>query len=366
MRTYYIGLDVDCKMTEVAVMLGSKVVRRERVATTIPSLRAVLGDLPGRKLVTLEEGPMAGWLYRNLRHDVEDLVVCDPRRNALIGGDGDKTDRDDAAHLAALLRGGYLRAVHHATDEGRVALKEAVALYHDRVREAVRQGHKLRARCRQHGLRPPGRVLRKKVAWRSWLGEVKNRSLRTGLDILWQGFNMCRRQVKASRGEMDRLSCSEAIVPLWQDWPGVGLVRSVTLLAYLDTPWRFGSVKKLWKYCGLGLMRVQSGTDRHGRPRAGVLKLCFLCNHRLKDVVMGMAVSAIGQGKNHWSEEYQRLLREGKSSELARHGVARKMLTGMWGQWKSLERDATKAAGGPAEEAWSPEKTDLAVSGGEK
>ncbi len=52
---------------------------------------------------------MAGWLYRNLKDNVDDLVVCDPRRNKLIACDGDKDDSIDAGKLAGLLRGGFLR-----------------------------------------------------------------------------------------------------------------------------------------------------------------------------------------------------------------------------------------------------------------
>jgi transposase len=349
MATHYIGLDVDGKMVEVAVEHRGRVVRRERVATTIPALREVLASVPGRKEVTVEEGPLAGWLYRQLHQDVDRLVVCDPRRNKLIDHDGDKSDRIDAAKLAALLRGGYLREVHHSTDLRRVALREAVALYHDRVREAVRQGHKLRARCRQHGLRPPGRVLREQASWQEWLAEAPSREVRTGLEILWLGFETAVRQVQLARREQARLSRSAGIVKLWQEWPGVGPVRAVTLLAYLETPWRFRSVKALWKYCGVGLVRTQSGTDRHGHPREGTLKLVWQCNRRLKDVVMGAAVSAIRQGGNRWSEEYERQLRAGRKADLARHAVARKMLSGLWGQWKSFERDARgRADGRPA------------------
>jgi len=32
---------------------------------------------------------VAGWLYRNLKDDVDELIVCDPRRNKLIACDGD-------------------------------------------------------------------------------------------------------------------------------------------------------------------------------------------------------------------------------------------------------------------------------------
>jgi len=340
MATYYIGADVDCKSVELAVEHGGRIVRRERVPTSILALRRFLAEVPGHKEMTIEEGILAGWLYRNLRGDVDRLVVCDPRRNKLITHDGQKSDPIDAGKLAALLRGGYLREVYHATDERRVALKDAVALYHDRVREAVRQGHKLRARCRMHGVRPPGRATRRSAHWRQWLSQVESTALAESLRILWIGFEATARQVRLARRQMTRLARPSEIVRLWQQWPGIGPVRAVTLLAYLDTPWRFRNAKALWTYCGVGLQKTQSGTDRQGRPRPGKLKLVWQCNRRLKNMVMGAAHSAIGQGRNRFAEAYRRLVEGGLSPSNARHTVARRMLTGMWGQWKCLERDA--------------------------
>ena len=87
--------------------------------------------------------------------EVDELIVCDPRRNRLISDDGDKADAIDAGKLAELLRGRHPRAVYHSENDQQVWLKQWVSLYHDRVREEVRQINKSRARCRMHGLRPP-------------------------------------------------------------------------------------------------------------------------------------------------------------------------------------------------------------------
>ena len=144
MSTSYIGADVDCRMTELAVEQNGEIVIRDRVPTDIKSLSSFLDSISGKKVMAIEEGSMSGWLYRNLKSKVEKFIVCDPRRNKLIYCDGDKDDSIDAAALASLLRGEYLREVYHTDDEKRLALKEAVALYHDRVRESVRQVNKLR------------------------------------------------------------------------------------------------------------------------------------------------------------------------------------------------------------------------------
>jgi len=48
--------------------------------------------------VTFEEGTSAAWLHDLLKPHVSRLVVCDPRKNALLK-DGSKSDRIDARKL---------------------------------------------------------------------------------------------------------------------------------------------------------------------------------------------------------------------------------------------------------------------------
>jgi transposase len=54
--------------------------------------------------VTFEEGTWAAWLYDLLKPHVQELVVCNPRRNALMK-EGNKSDKMDARKLAPRLMG---------------------------------------------------------------------------------------------------------------------------------------------------------------------------------------------------------------------------------------------------------------------
>lgn len=338
MATYYIGADVDSKMTELAIEKNEKIVRRYRVPTSIPAICEVLSSIEGKKHLTFEEGPMAGWLYRNLKDSVHELIVCDPRRNNLIACDGDKDDSIDSGKLAELLRGGYLRAVHQSQDMGRVVLKQWVSLYHDRVREAVRQINKIRGRCRMYGIRIPRRALRDKVIRCQWMTKLKERALAEQLSVLWIGFDTAAKQVQMSKRQLIRHSKAYEIIRYWSEVPGIALIRATTLLAYLDTPWRFSNEKKLWKYCGVGLQRTASGTDRRGRPNRGKLKLTWAVNRRLKAVVIGAAMSAINQKQNIFAFEYERMICNGLTASNARHAVARKLLSVLWAMWKTTNR----------------------------
>jgi hypothetical protein len=63
------------------------------VPTTIPAIYTVLSPVQRKKILAIEEGPMAGWLYRNLNEDVDKSIVSEPRRNKLITSEGNKDDK---------------------------------------------------------------------------------------------------------------------------------------------------------------------------------------------------------------------------------------------------------------------------------
>src|SRR5262245_40307157 len=152
-RCHYIGVDVHGAFCEMAVVNAQGVVvGRERTDTTISALAAVLENLPRPRSLVIEEGPLAGWLWRHLRPWLDEMTVSEPRRNRLIAQDGDKDDDIDAEKLARLLRGGFLKPVHQCVSLERAVFKQQVSLYHYRVRQRVREAQRLSALFRQHGL----------------------------------------------------------------------------------------------------------------------------------------------------------------------------------------------------------------------
>ena len=88
--------------------------------------------------VTFEEGTWSAWLYDLLRPYVKNLVVCDPRRNALLK-EGSANDRIDARKLAELLRANLLRSVYHG-QQGLRTLKELVRARVSTTRAIVGSG----------------------------------------------------------------------------------------------------------------------------------------------------------------------------------------------------------------------------------
>jgi hypothetical protein len=145
---------------------------------------------------------MAGWLYRNLHNCVDEMIVCDPKRNKYVYSDGDVDDQIAAEKLAQLLRGGYLRPVYHSIDEQRVELKQWVALYRDRVRSGVSQVNKIRAQCRMHGVRIPRAAVHNPDARETWLGQQDQPALASQLRLLWIGYDATRQQVKQAKNQL--------------------------------------------------------------------------------------------------------------------------------------------------------------------
>ena len=152
--------------------------------------------------------------------------------------------------------------------------------------------------------------------------------------MLWIGYDATAKQARMAKQRLIYLSKRYPIIRLWQKLPGVGIIRAVTIFAYIDTPWRFRKKNKLWKYCGIGLQRTTSGTDKKGKPKPARLQLPWATNRILKNAILGTAMTAINQKQNSFKTDYERMVLNGIISSNARHTVARKMLTVMWGMWK--------------------------------
>src|SRR5256885_13271693 len=126
--TKYIGMDVHKEATTIAVMnAAGKLVMESIVETKAATIVQFNEGLRGELYVTFEEGTWAAWLYDLLKPHVTKVVVCNPRKNALLK-DGSKGDKIDARKLAELLRGGYVKPVYHG-ENGLRTLKELSRSY---------------------------------------------------------------------------------------------------------------------------------------------------------------------------------------------------------------------------------------------
>jgi hypothetical protein len=121
-------MDVHKEAIVIAVLDGSgKLVMECVIETKAIMILDFLEGLWGSLHVTFEEGTWSAWLYDLIKPHVTELIVCNPRRNALLK-EGSKSDRIDARKLAALLRSNIVRSVYHG-EHGVRTLKELARSY---------------------------------------------------------------------------------------------------------------------------------------------------------------------------------------------------------------------------------------------
>ena len=83
--TKYIGMDVHKESISIAVMNATgKIVMESVIETKAGMILQFIDGLRGDLHVTFEEGTWAAWLYDLLKPHVTEVVVCNPRKIALL------------------------------------------------------------------------------------------------------------------------------------------------------------------------------------------------------------------------------------------------------------------------------------------
>jgi len=97
----YIGMDVHQATISVAVIDSQgQMIMESILETKASTILEFLAGLRGTLFVTFEEGTWAAWLYDLLKPHVAKVLVCNPRKNALLKH-GNKSDKIDARKLGA-------------------------------------------------------------------------------------------------------------------------------------------------------------------------------------------------------------------------------------------------------------------------
>jgi transposase len=258
----YIGLDVHKEAVAVAVLNGAgKLVMESIVETKASTLLDFLQGLRGELHVTVEEGTWAAWLYDVLKPHVAELVVCNPRRNALLK-EGSKSDKVDARKLAELLRSGMLRAVYHG-EPGLGTLRELARSYLTISKDQRRVMSRLKALDRSWGIPCSGKQVYTPRHGEQWLNKITQPGVRRRAELMYQqldGLSVVRHTV---RGELLAESRKHAAVKILRQIPLIGPLRATLLLALMQTPHRFRSKRQLWTYSGLAVETHDSAQHRY-------------------------------------------------------------------------------------------------------
>src|SRR5881409_733908 len=369
----YIGLDVHQATISVAVMDSrGKVVMESILETKASTILEFFAGLRGTLSVTFEEGTWAAWLYDLLKPHVAKVVVCDPRKNALLK-DGNKSDRVDARKLAELLRTNQVKPVYHGK-HGTRALKELGRSYLTLTQDSTRVMNRIKSVYRSWAIPCAGSSVYSRRHRAEWLAKLVEPGVRIRAEHLYQQLDSLEPVRQAARRELLRESRKHAAVKLLRQIPAIGPIRSALLVALLQTPHRFRTKRQLWAYSGFAVQTYDSGEYRmvrgklqRNRERITVRGLNRNHNHDLKNLLKGAAISAI-ERPGPLQDFYAALVEKGMRPSMARLTLARKIaaitLT-MWKKGVSFDPQTVAATSSLriAEEAPSIPRVPLLVVG---
>ncbi|HEV2728448.1 MAG TPA: transposase [Terriglobales bacterium] len=246
----YIGMDVHKETISIAVMNSAgKLLMESIIETKASTISQFFAGLRGDLRVTFEEGTWAAWLYDLLQAHVTEIVVCNPRKNALLN-DRNKSDRIDARKLADLLRGNYLKPVYHG-EHGLRMLKELSRTYLAVSKDLVRVMNRLKALYRSWGIAYSGKSVYAPSQREVWLNRIKEAGVRRRAEYFYQQLDTLLPLRKEVRRELLSESRKHSATEILRDIPTIGAIRSALLVALIQTPHRFRSKRQLWAYSGL-------------------------------------------------------------------------------------------------------------------
>jgi len=261
----YIGMDVHLRTTTVCILdENGRRVKMLSIQGPWQKVLSELGRIRGGWQVCFEASCGYGWLYEQLKRMAQKVVVAHPGQLRLIFRSKRKNDRVDAEKLAKLL---YLDEVPPVYVPS-VQVRSWRAMIEHRqtlLAERVRVKNRLRALLRTHGLVAP-RGLWTKAGRRWQAGQV----FPTEMDLLQRDLLLERlgsldAMMKRVEKALERLAGRDSGVQLLMEIPGVGIRTAEAVMAYVDDPQRFHSVKAAGGYFGLAPCQDQSaGKNRLG------------------------------------------------------------------------------------------------------
>jgi transposase len=343
----YIGMDVHKEAIVIAVLNdGGKLVMESIVETKASSILQFIHGLRGELHITKEEGTWAAWLYDLLKPHVHQVLVCDPRRNALLK-EGNKSDKVDARKLADLLRTGMLRPVYHG-EHGLRTLRELGRSYQTISQDLNRVMNRIKALYRGWSIRCAGTQVYAPRYREEWLGKIEHAGVRRRAELLYQQLDGLQALRRTVRPELLAESRKHKASKLLRQIPCIGPIRAARLIALMQTPHRFRSKRQLWTYSGLGIETHDSAQYRYvnrqlqrAKKPQQIRGLNRNHNHEMKDIFKGAATRA-SCGVGPLRDFYVALLDKGMKPEMARLTLARKIAAIALTLWKKEERFDTE------------------------
>jgi transposase len=268
--TNYAALDVSLEATAVCVVDQDGLLLAEKKVPTCPDAIASWLATNASNLVRvgMETGPLAMWLWNELHEKGLPIICTDARHaNAALKVRPNKTDRNDAAGLAQIVRTGWFKQVTIKSRSG-YELRSLLAAREVLVRSRVKIENEIRGLLRTFGV-----LFGKSVGGFSRrVDEIINGELDASPVIR----DVIASLAKARTALLDRIkdldrrilasAKSYSTARLFMSAPGIGPIRALSVASAFDDASRFKRSSSAGAYLGLTPRRYDSGeVSRNGR-----------------------------------------------------------------------------------------------------
>jgi transposase len=292
-----VSLDVHSQWSQLTVISDEtgELLLEMKVRTDPAEMRQVVAGLPGPKKVLFEEGPMSGLLRDALEGVADEVVSCDPTKNALVARSEHSTDELDARRLGLLCRAGVIHPVYVPIEPYRT-LRSLVRYDHHLARSITRVMNTLKAALRRQGVPVRGKGIYRQAGRKNVLAHAANSAVRWHWESLYRHLDWLRRERVGAHRVLVRQCRGMPVTQRLRTIPGVGPIAARTIVAWLVDPERFKSRKALCAYGGLGLGQGFTNWTATGRARASrrgqreLKRALFLSAH-----VASRGTSALGR-----------------------------------------------------------------------
>jgi len=327
----YLAMDVHARNCVLGDMDGNGNFRDNRSFTTnenniITALKAIKAK---KKYLVIEAGAMSNWVAQVANDYLTQVIICDPRENALIYKSSPKNDKVDTKKLCRLLRLGEFKAVYRPENDQRAIFKAAVQHYMDLRDQLTALKQKIKAMYRQWGVIQVFTDSVYSVRSRDkFLNQVKHRPIYLQLKRLYALLDATAAMKQDAEKSMASLGRNYPEIKEFKKMPGMGPIGAHCYDAYIQTPHRFAKRSRLYKYCRLGVTDCSSD----GKP-LGYKRLDKSGINELKAVSYRAFLSAM-KGDNEVKRFYLNSLQRTHDRTHARLNTQRKILSVMLSIWK--------------------------------
>ncbi|MBR2120947.1 MAG: IS110 family transposase [Pseudomonadota bacterium] len=268
--TKYAALDVSQELTAVCIVDETgRITAEKKIATCPETINSWLSkNAPDLVRVGMETGPLAVWLWNEL-HDRGIPIVCMDARHAhaALKMRPNKTDRNDAAGLAQIVRTGWFKHVRIKSRDC-YEVRSLLAAREALVRTRVRLENEIRGLLRTFGVlfgkAGGGFALR---AEEIVAGELDaSAPMRVIVETLMQARMAILDRIKVFDRQVLMIAKKNPAARLFMTAPGVGAITALSVASVFDDVERFKRSSSAGAYLGLTPRRYESGeVSRNGR-----------------------------------------------------------------------------------------------------